>query len=64
MRQGKDRFLGAYELKVAKQYLLVDYTMPLYERLRGLRQNCINEGNYTEEFNNLSVSVGLLETRV
>ena len=48
--------------KMRKQFLPVDYAMELYERFHSLKQNSRTVEEYTSEFNNLSIRVGLNET--
>lgn len=48
--------------KLRKQFLPADYTMELYEKFYCLRQNNMTVDEYTSEFNNLSIRVGLAES--
>ena len=48
--------------KMRKQFLPADYAMELYERFHSLKQNSRTVEEYTSEFNNLSIRVGLNET--
>ena len=63
VRQGKQK-ISTWEhmkAKMRKQFLPADYAMELYERFHSLKQNRTVE-EYTSEFNNLSIRVGLNET--
>ncbi|XP_017970464.1 PREDICTED: uncharacterized protein LOC18609565 [Theobroma cacao] len=63
-RQGKLK-ISTWEhmkSKLRKQFLPVDYTMELYEKFHCLKQNNMTVEEYTSEFNNLSIRVGLAES--
>ena len=63
-RQGKPK-ISTWEhmkAKLRKQFLPADYTMELYEKFHGLKQNNMSVEEYTAEFNNLSIRVGLSES--
>ncbi len=50
------------KVKLRKQFLLADYAMELCDRFLSLKQIGISVEEYTSEFNNLSIQVGLNET--
>ncbi|XP_021817152.1 uncharacterized protein LOC110759412 [Prunus avium] len=63
-RQGKQKIntWDRMKSKLRKQFLPADYTMELYERFHNLKQQDMSVEEYTSEFNNLSIRVGLNET--
>lgn len=63
-RQGKQKIntWDRMKSKLRKQFLPADYTMELYERFHNLKQRHISIEEYTSEFDNLSIRVGLNET--
>lgn len=50
------------KVKLQEQVLLADYAMELYERFHSLKQGGMFVDEYTSEFNNLYIRVGLNET--
>ncbi|CAL9028321.1 unnamed protein product [Prunus brigantina] len=62
-RQGKQKIntWDRMKSKLRKQFLPGDYTMELYERFHNLKQRDMSVEEYTSEFNNLSIRVGLNE---
>ncbi|CAL2249473.1 unnamed protein product [Prunus armeniaca] len=63
-RQGKQKIntWDRMKSKLRKQFLPADYTMELYEQFHNLKQRDMSVEEYTSEFNNLSIRVGLNET--
>lgn len=53
--------MGKDESKIGKHFLPVDYAMELYEKFHSLKQRGMAV-EYTSEFNNLSIRVGLNES--
>nr|CAD1844163.1 unnamed protein product [Ananas comosus var. bracteatus] len=63
-RQGKQK-ISTWEhmkTKLHKQFLPADYAMELYEKFHSLKQRSMSVDEYTSEFNNLSIRVGLSES--